>query len=134
MTAALLTDTLALGALSGMRSMAGPAAVAARRGGPLAPIVAVLALGEMIADKTPAVGDRTDPFPLAGRAVMGALAGGVLAHERRGNRLAGALVGAAAAVIVAHLAYRVRQRLPLPNVVSGLLEDGVVYGLASRYR
>ena len=73
MTSTCVTDILALGTVTGMRSMSGPAALALGQHGVLRGIVPLLAVGEMIADKSPFVGARTDPLPLAGRAVMGAI-------------------------------------------------------------
>src|SRR5690242_4264348 len=80
-----------IGAVSGLRSMTGPAiiATAARArdlkldgtalawfGSPkAAPVVTALAVGEMIADKLPFMPDRTRPGSLAGRATMGAICG-----------------------------------------------------------
>lgn len=128
MDAAALTDTIALGALSGMRSMAGPAALAFQHGGVPRGLAATLAAGEMLVDKMPFVGDRIDAAPLMGRAVMGALAGGIVAHERRTSLAAGALIGAAAAVVMAHLAFHARKRLPLPGLLGGLFEDAIVVG------
>ena len=133
MNAAALNATLTLGAITGMRSMAGPAALAARHGGLIRGLVAVLAAGELIADKTSLVGDRTAPIPLVGRAVMGALVGGTIAREKRGTIVLGAATGAAAAIITAHLAFRLRRGLPFPNAVNGLLEDSIVIGVAGLY-
>ena len=121
---------LSLGAVTGMRSMAGPAAVAFRYGGPLRAVAAALAAGEMAADKTPFVGNRVDAVPLGGRAVMGAFVGGLIARDARENVAAGAVLGAAAAVAMAHLAFQARRRLPLSNVAAGLLEDAVVLAAA----
>lgn len=131
MNAAQLTDTLALGALTGMRSMAGPATLAYQHGGVLSRVLSTLAAGEMVADKTAAVGNRTDPMPLAGRAVMGAVVGGELARENHGNVIAGALLGASAAVAMAHIAFRVRRRLSGSSAVGGMIEDAVVMGLGA---
>ena len=117
---------LALGALTGMRSMAGPATIALRYGGPIRKVALLLAAGEMVVDKLPIVGDRIEAAPLVGRAVMGALAGGLIAREARSNIPAGAALGAAAAVAAAHLAYRARRGLHMPAVAGGLLEDAVV--------
>jgi uncharacterized membrane protein len=133
MNATALNETIALGALTGMRSMAGPSALASRYDGVLGRLLPVLAFGEMIADKTSAVGNRTDPVPLMGRAVIGAVVGGVIAHERHRNLIVHGLIGAAAAVAAAHLAYQVRKRLPLSNVMGGVLEDSLVIGIASMY-
>lgn len=133
MTAAVLTDTLVLGALTGMRSMSGPAILAAGRGGVLPRLALTLAAGEMVADKTEAIGDRIDPLPLGGRAAMGALVGGIIAHDRRGNRLLGAALGAAAAVVMAHAACYLRKRAPGSNLLGGLTEDAIVTGIGAIY-
>jgi uncharacterized membrane protein len=131
MTSTAVRKTVAAGVLTGMRTMAGAAAIAAERGGPLAAVVGLLAAGEMAADKTRFVGNRIDPFPLAGRAVLGAVVGGIIAHEEDGNVLLGGLLGASTAVVAAHLAYHARKRLPLSNVAAGMAEDALVLALAS---
>jgi uncharacterized membrane protein len=131
MNAATLSTIITRGAITGMRSMAGPATLAFRREGMLKPFVAALAVGEMLADKTSIIGDRIAPFPLAGRALMGALVGGVLAHESRSSVMRGACIGGAASVVAAHLAYRLRRRLPLPSALSGVLEDAVVIAVGA---
>lgn len=123
--------TLALGALTGMRSMAGPTVLAREHAGMLKNVLALLAAGEMVADKTPFVGNRIDPAPLAGRAVIGAIVGGAIAYDADENVVFGSLLGAAAAVAAAHLAFHARRSLPLSNVTAGLLEDALVAGLAS---
>jgi uncharacterized membrane protein len=133
MNGSALNQTLVLGALSGMRSMAGAATLALRHGGVLGKIVPVLAFGELIADKTPFVGNRIDPFPLAGRALLGAVVGGVIAREEEHSVAVHALLGAATAVVAAHLAYRIRTQLPFSSLVGGLIEDSVVLSVASMY-
>lgn len=129
-----LKQTLALGAVTGMRSMAGPASLALDYPGVIKNVVPLLAAGEMLLDKTGLVGDRVDALPLAGRAMMGAIVGSVIARQNRQDVLLGALLGAATAVIAAHVAYQVRTRLPLPSSVGGLLEDLAVVGLAQSFR
>lgn len=131
MNSASFRRTLALGAMTGMRSMSGPAALALEHGGILRSVVPLMAAAEMIADKTSVIGDRIDPAPLAGRAIMGAVVGGLVAREHHQNMATGSLVGAATAVIAAHLAYYIRQRLPLPGALAGIFEDALVLGLAS---
>jgi uncharacterized membrane protein len=130
MDTAFLARATALGAITGVRSMSGPTAWALGHDGSLKHVAAVLAAGEMLADKTPLVGDRTAPIPLTGRAVLGALVGAGSARDARGPMLAGALAGAAAAVISAYLAWHVRRRLPLPGPIGGVLEDALVVVLA----
>jgi uncharacterized membrane protein len=122
-----------MGALTGMRSMAGLATLAAQHGGVLKPVMEIMAGGEMVADKTSWVGNRTDALPQAGRAVMGALAGGLIAHEAREAVWLGALVGAVTAVAATHLAYELRRRLPLSTTAGGLIEDAVVVAAGSLY-
>ena len=122
-----------LGALTGIRSTAGLATLAVAHGGTKRSLMALAAAGEMIMDKTSFVGDRIDPLPLAGRAMMGAGVGAVIAREEEEKALLGAVLGAATALVVAHLAFHARQRLPLPNAVGGLLEDTLVLAIASRY-
>lgn len=127
-------ETIALGAITGMRSMSGPAVLAlrARKQNALTRTIPALAAGELIADKLPFMGDRIDPLPLAGRAMMGALVGGFIAREEKSNVVLGGLIGAATAVIVAHLAYRARltagDRL---GPSAGFIEDGLVVGIGS---
>jgi uncharacterized membrane protein len=139
MTAASLNQIVTLGAITGMRSMAGPAALALTHGGSLTRLVPLLAAGEMVADKTSLVGDRIDTLPLAGRALMGALVGGVIARADDGNLLLGGVIGGVTAVTAAHLAYHARRRLPVSNALGGVLEDALVMGIAlfsgyGRYR
>ena len=131
MNASSLNETIAIGAITGMRSMAGPAALALRHDGVLPRVVALMAAGEMLLDKTSLVGDRVAPIPLAGRALMGAIAGGIIARESRGDVLLGGLVGAAAAVITAHLAYHARKRLPMSSEIAGVLEDAIVIAIGA---
>ena len=133
MTGNAFTKTLALAAITGMRSMSGPATVATARHGALKHVVAAMAVGEMIADKTRFVGNRIDLLPLTGRAVMGAIVGGAIARETHGRLWLGGLLGASAAVIAAHLAYYARTRLPLSNTVGGMIEDAIVGTVGAFY-
>lgn len=131
MTPHALGKTLALGTLTGMRSMAGPSALAFRHRGLLKTVVGTMAAAEMIADKTSVVGDRIDPIPLAGRAFMGALVGGAIAYEEEASIPLGVLAGALAAVAAAHLAYHARKRLAASSIAGGFVEDAIVVGLTS---
>lgn len=133
MTATTLKRILAIGTITGMRSMSGAATLAARHGGLLKGATALLAVGEMAADKTSVVGNRTDALPLTGRAAMGALLGGLIAREHHDGILLGALLGATTAVLATHLAYQLRTRLPLPATAGGVLEDGIVVGAGLLY-
>ena len=94
--------------------------------------MAAAAVGEAIADKTPFIGNRTDVLPLAGRAAIGAVLGALVAAERDDDALQAALVGAATAVVAAHLAFYVRTRV-IPGAAGGLIEDALVLAVASRH-
>lgn len=129
-----------IGAVSGLRSMTGPAVIAtaarARHlkvdGTPLAwfaspnavPVASALAIGEMIADKLPFMPDRVKPGSLAGRAIAGALCGYAV-FSTRGKReaVAAAVVGASAALAASWVGFQFRRRSPLPAIASALIED-----------
>jgi uncharacterized membrane protein len=133
MKRATLTKVLALASVTGMRSMAGLAALAGARGGPAKSAIMLVAGAEMFADKTPFIGNRIDPLPLGGRALMGAVVGAWVAHEA-GDRVAlGGVLGAATAVVATRVAYDVRRHLRIPSAAGGLLEDALVVAVASRY-
>jgi uncharacterized membrane protein len=128
-----LKRILAIGTITGMRSMSGLAAVASQHGGAVKHGIALLAAGEMVADKTTVVGDRTNPLPLGGRAMMGAVLGAWIAREHHDSILLGAALGGAAAVAATHLAYQLRTRWPDATTATGLVEDAIVVGAASLY-
>jgi uncharacterized membrane protein len=128
-----LERIVALGALTGMRSLAGLTILALAHRSAARPLMAVATVGEMMADKTTWVGDRIDTLPLAGRAIMGAAVGAVVARDDGENAVVGGALGAVTAIAAAHLMYHARKRLPLPSVASGLLEDTVVLAIGSRY-
>lgn len=134
MTNASLCETLALATATGMRSMAGPAALAIRQGGLIGRAVPLMAAGEMIADKTPFVGDRIDPLPLAGRAVLGAIVGVVVARRHGQAAAPAALLGAAVAIGAAYLAHAARTRVPGSAMLSGAAEDAIVLSLCASVR
>lgn len=129
MNAGTTAQIVALGTATGMRSFSGPAALATAHGGPVVWVAGAMAAGEMAADKMPWMGNRTDTAPLAGRALMGALVGGVLARRAGGRATGGALLGAAVAVAAAHLAFRLRRRVPGHTVA--VAEDAIVMGICA---
>jgi uncharacterized membrane protein len=121
----------ALGAVTGLRTTAGPAALGLRgRWGRRGRIAAVLAAtGEMAFDKLPAVPPRSDLPSLTGRMISGAFTG----RELGGASGAGA--AAACALATAYGSQRLRalvgERTGLPDVLIGALEDGVVIAVAA---
>lgn len=147
-TPATLT-TLGLGAIAGLRSMSAPALLArsVRRGDLDAPnvpvlgspkisgLLALLAIGEMIADKTPFVPARTSAPALIGRLLSGALVGATLfaSEGRRGN--SGAVLGALSALAAAYAGEGLRSagaRKGIPDPILATLEDRLVLTLGRR--
>lgn len=143
----VLVSSVALGALTGLRSMAASALLSheladardRQPAGALADLLAtptaaralaLLASGEMLADKTSFVGDRISPIPLAGRAIMGSLTAAAFAGSRRHAVLLPAVLGATAAIATAYAAYHARrlvaERFEVPDRILGLVEDAVV--------
>jgi uncharacterized membrane protein len=122
-----LTRAVVLGAASGVRTFSAPAALAAhgRLGGRRGRFaVLAVAAGELAADKSPVIPDRTGPPALGGRVGAGALVG----HRVAGG--SGALAAAAGAAATTFLSHRARtaltERLPVPGAVVGAAEDAVV--------
>jgi uncharacterized membrane protein len=103
-----------IGIVAGLRSMTAPAAVSwasylgrlhlggtwlAFLGYRLTPwILALLALGELVADQLPSTPSRTAPLGFGGRIVTGALSGAAVGTAG-GTMLGGAIAGIAGAVI-----------------------------------
>lgn len=153
-----MLDTLTLkaaglGAISGIRSMAGPAllARAARRGelGNLsdtpfaalgsdktAALLTALMVGEMIGDKTPFIPARTSAPAVLGRTLFGALVGSALFVSGRRDGAPGALLGVLSALAGVYAADRLRKgvtrHLGVPDPLFGLFEDALVLSFSSR--
>lgn len=146
-TKALLLSA-GFGAVTGIRSMAGLAFLsrslaripssAARRNA-LGRLVtsrtatasfAVLSAGEMVADKLPMLPDRTEPGPLAGRAVFGGAAGYLVSrHCGRSVAMgvvAGALSAVGAASLFTDLRHRASESVVVPAWLAAVLEDVLV--------
>lgn len=137
----------AVGAIAGLRSLAAPALLThelAEDGDAdefgvfervltserTANILAVVAGGEMLADKTPYVPDRTDPLPLLGRAVIGSVTAAAFAVRRRHSVLLPAAVGAVSAIASTFAAYHARRyakdHFHIPDRLLGFAEDAIV--------
>ena len=95
-------------------------------------IFTILAVGELIGDKLPQTPSRVSPFPLAARAIFGALCGAALAVAASVSVAGGAVCGFAGAVVGAYAGYSVRRllttRAGLPDLTIALLEDAVAIG------
>jgi uncharacterized membrane protein len=92
--------------------------------------MALLAGGEMLADKTDVLPNRTALTPLVGRAVLGSVAAAAFAVHRRHPVLVAAAVGAASAVASTFAAFHLRriarEEYDVPDALLGLIEDGIV--------
>ena len=134
--------SILMGLVAGQRSMT-PLAVlagAARRGAlphdnagarliaePLPAAGAVLmAAGEMAGDKMKTAPDRIVPVGLAARLVTGAFAGRVLAS--REQRIAGAALGATAAVLSSYVGWQLRTKAMARwgQTATGFAEEAIV--------
>ncbi len=95
-------------------------------------VFSLAALGELVADKLPFIPGRTQPGPLAVRAVFGAMCGGALCYSGGGSVVVGAILGALGAVAGAFAGYTYRRLLSrgatLPDFLLALLEDLVAVG------
>jgi uncharacterized membrane protein len=143
----VLLTAAALGALTGLRSMAAPALLShefadsriVRGAGAMerflsspatSKLLALFAGGEMIADKTSGVPDRTSAGPLIGRAVLGSLTGAAYALHRGRGVLAPATVAGVAAIgstfAAFHLRHLASEKLRVSDKLLGVIEDAIV--------
>jgi uncharacterized membrane protein len=138
--------TFSLGAISGLRSMSGPAFVALAasngnldlEGTPLAflgsprlsKVIVVMELGELVGDKLPKTPSRTAFPPLLGRAASGALVGAAVFVSDGRRATTGALLGSTAAIFAALAGERLRalavEKTGLLDPVIALAEDATV--------
>lgn len=135
-----------MGAITGLRSTAGPAALsrAISSGGIaldgtffavlgsswVSKLLTLSEVGELIVDKLPRTQSRTSPPPLLGRALSGAVVGATLFASEGGRKTAGGALGTIAAVAAAYggeqLRMQIGQRLGVPDPLVALLEDAIV--------
>jgi uncharacterized membrane protein len=117
---------IAAGAVTGLRSMAGPAIVsrslAAGMMGSMqqtrphwfgtkrtAKTLAALAVGELIADKLPFMPDRTNTAPLIGRFLGGAICGAAICMANEESPWLGILAGGLAATAASFAGHKIRE-------------------------
>jgi uncharacterized membrane protein len=133
--------SLAIGAATGGRSFSGIAAVSLSSarderplGNPVAKVlVGLLAVGELVLDKSPKAPNRLEPRGLAGRMVFGGASAGLLARRHSAPPIPQVVVGMAAALTAAFAGHWGRSRLAGrfgADLPGALIEDGVVQSLA----
>ena len=146
--AQVYTGAAVMGVAAGMRSMASPAIVSQLAKAGLLPAgqtsigffnhpstaktMAVLAVGEIIADKLPFMPKRTDAPAVVTRAISGAVSGAAICSSKKRSVIAGALLGAVGAVGATYGAYKLRkwagERFDIPDPVIAIAEDALVAG------
>ncbi len=98
-------------------------------------ILKIMAAGELLADKSTFIPNRTDPGPLAFRAVSGAVCGAAFCTAENKRADLGAIVGGLAAVLSAHAFFLLRRKLTeetsLPDTVIALAEDSVALSVGA---
>lgn len=95
-----------------------------------AKVASALALGEIIADKTPYLPNRTEPASLGWRIVSGALVGSALCASKHKSVAAGAVVGGLGALAGTYGAFHLRHRLAerFPDKLIAVAEDAIAVG------
>ncbi|TCQ92632.1 DUF4126 domain-containing protein [Pseudomonas sp. JUb52] len=150
-TSDVLWGALAIGVVTGMRSMLAPTLVsqalaeradldsvgepartlAAR---PVRQYLLPLAAAELLGDKLPFAPDRTLAPSMLVRALSGGVSAAALAGVRRQPRLLPALIGATAACVAARVAIALRKRYAADTWINaglGLAEDGIAFSLGN---
>lgn len=151
MTASLvLVLAFLIGVVAGLRSLTAPAVVAfaARQGwmnlhntalsfmGSTAAfaIFALLALGELVADKLPSTPSRTAPLGLGARIVTGGLCGACVTLAGSQSLILGAVVGIVGGLAGTYGGYQARtglvKALKVPDFVVALIEDVIAIGFS----
>lgn len=138
---------ICMGVIAGMRSMSGPALVSNylvhqnskelanssfsfMGSSRVAKVLKIAAVGEMVADKLPAIPARISPAPLIARILSGALCGASICTAERKRADVGAIFGGLSAIGSAYTFYYLRRKLGetdgLPDAALGLGEDAIV--------
>ena len=141
-----VSSALGLGAISGLRSLSGPAFVscAASRGDldldrtvfaflgspRISKALVLMELGELVGDKLPVTPSRTSLPPLLGRAASGALVGAAVFVSEGRRATTGAALGSTAAIAAGFAGEWIRalvvEKTEVPDPVVALAEDATV--------
>jgi len=96
-------------------------------------VFTVFAVGEWIGDKLPRTPNRTDPFPLTARLILGGLVGALAATGERGPALEGVIlcvIGAAFGAFAGFMLRRFFSQQGHRDLPVAVLEDGIALLLA----
>lgn len=96
-------------------------------------VLKFMAVGELVVDKLPFVPNRTDPGPIAARAVSGGVCAAAIFLAEGERPEIGAALGAASAVASAFLFMNLRRILgkamEIPDPIIASAEDGLALGI-----
>jgi uncharacterized membrane protein len=122
-----------LGLVAGMRALTAPAALFLARGGTIGIVLAVLAVGELIADMLPQIPSRTSPPALIARILSGGIVGWFIAGANTSFAIVGAVLGIIGALVGAYGGRMVRIAAieRIGAVPAALVEDVVAIALAA---
>ncbi|MFN6558711.1 MAG: hypothetical protein RMY28_002750 [Nostoc sp. ChiSLP01] len=128
-----LISAFFLGLVAGLRSLTAPAALFLARGGIIGIVLAVLAVGELIADKLPQIPSRTSPPALIARILSGGIVGWLITGANSSFAIVGALFGVVGALVGAYggRAVRIAAIEKLGSIPAALAEDVVAIALAA---
>lgn len=128
---------LALGAITGMRTMLGPALVAQEASRTVKLLLRALSAGELVGDKLPRMQSRLAPGQLFGRMVAGGAVGYVLCRRAQQSPWLGTALGAGAAFAGAQGGYHARkalgERLHIPDAAVAVAEDAFAVAVGGHF-
>jgi uncharacterized membrane protein len=95
--------------------------------------LALASTAELVYDKLPQAGERTEPGPLAARISTGAIAGGIAAHVAGASTALGAATGALAALVSTFVFHRARAQAArrVPPLAAGAGGDLLAIGTSA---
>jgi len=118
-----------IGAVAGLRTMTAPAATLGAKDSPWTGVGRLLALGEYIADKLPAIPARVSPPALIVRAISGGWCGGTVANRLGDSRPVGIACGVAGSLGGAWVGYTLRkyctEKRGIPDAALAVAEDAL---------
>ncbi len=128
----VLLLAVAIGFVSGLRTLTSLAAIFLVRGGVWGYVLGVCAIGEYVADAMPWIPSRTGPPGLIVRAVSGAIAGWLVTSAHGGSTVLGAIAGVIGAMLGAYggHAARLAAIAAIGALPAAILEDAIAIGLA----
>ena len=125
----------ALGFVCGLRTMMGPALIAADASPGVKILLRLMAAGELIVDKLPGTPNRIAPGPLVGRALSGTIVGAVVCRGAQKSPWLGGLLGGVAAVAGSYGGYYARRALTRrrPDPVVAVAEDALAVAVGGHF-